>query len=174
MSGALYLGLSLLAVAAVLRVWARLSTLRTPSLMAALAFPTAIGFVIGGLLVARSLGTIPLGLLGAGIGGLAVALPAPWTAATVSPLADRDRVALVSVGLVGLVGSTVTAVALGSLPVALSTLSGGVLVALGYAWLLRPGSDRVPGQRTFRQAAMLAAVANVALIGPTTAIHGTD
>lgn len=171
---AVYTGIALLVLAIAWRGWARLAHLRAPSLLAALAFPSGIGFLVGGAWALPLHGAVPLGLLGAAVGGLSVALPTPWSSAADRPAGDADRIALVCAGLVGLTGSTITAIGLGALPVALFSLGGSAAVAAGYAWLLRPGTSVVPRQETFRRIALVLTVLAVGSVGPTTMIHGVD
>jgi hypothetical protein len=166
---AVYAGVAALAVAVACRAWARLSGLRGPDLAASLALPSGIGFLVGGLLDAPAGEALTAGLIGAAIGGLAHALPAPFSAARAGAAGDPERLVLALTGVASLAGAFVTAwVATGDgagVVVWSSALVGGVGAA--HAWLARPrgGVTPLPAARVVSGVASGIAAAAVALAG---------
>lgn len=146
MSAALYAGIGSLAVGVLCRVWARLSRLRSPDIAAVIALPIGLGLLIAGLTALPPAEAIVVGLLGASVGGLAHALPAPWSAARARPDGEPERITLAVIGVVSLLPAAIVA-AFASLDDPLLPLwSGGAIVALGAAhgFLLRPRAEQTP------------------------------
>ncbi len=147
-----YAGVATLAVGILCRIWSLVSRLRGPDLAATLALPAGLGLLIAGLVPLEPSGAIAAGLLGTAAGGLAHALPAPWSAAR--PAADSvlERTALAVVGTAALVGGAAMLVfGLESIPVQI--VVAGLLIVLGiaYAVLLRPrGTEPSPRRASCR------------------------
>ncbi|QIG39030.1 DUF2157 domain-containing protein [Microbacterium sp. 4R-513] len=145
---AIYAGSSLLAVAVLCRAWAVVSRLRSPDLAAALALPAGLGLLVSGLVSADPAESLVAGLLGASVGGLAHALPAPWSSARRGPDALPERVALAFLGVVSLAAAAITP-AVAEVGTATLVWSTVVVVVLGlaHAWALRAraGLEPLPG-----------------------------
>jgi hypothetical protein len=158
MSGTLYAGFGILVVGVVCRVWAKLSRLRSPDIAAVLALPIGLGLLVAGLTSLPVGESIVAGLIGASVGGLVHALPAPWSAARARADAVPEHVTLAAIGVASLVGAAVVAtyVSLDTIPLPL--WSGGAIIVLGAAHTAllrpRPAAEPLPG------AVVLAAVAS--------------
>ncbi|GAA5195526.1 SCO7613 C-terminal domain-containing membrane protein [Microbacterium jejuense] len=166
---AVYTGVAALAVAVVCRAWARLSGLRGPDLAASLALPAGVGFLVGGVLDAPAGEALTAGLIGAAIGGLAHALPAPFSTARKGAAGDPERLVLALTGVACLAGAFVTTwVATGD-AAGVVVWSGALVGAVGaaHAWLARPrgSSTPLPAGRIVAGVASGIAAAAVALAG---------
>ncbi|WP_203580733.1 SCO7613 C-terminal domain-containing membrane protein [Microbacterium hibisci] len=166
---AVYTGASALVVAVLFRLWARVSHLRGPDLAASLAFPAGIGFLVAGLVDAPAGEAVTAGLLGAAAGGLAHALPAPWSSARRGAEGVPERLVLAVAGVVALVGAALTALFLTGDAVPIVVWSSAGLVALGiaHAWLAgRPvGGAVLPASTAIAGVASGLATAAAALVG---------
>jgi hypothetical protein len=145
---ALYAGLAALVVGVLCRVWSLISRLRGPDLAATLAIPTGLGLLIAGLVPLETSGAITAGLIAASVGGLAHALPSPWSAARSRQDSVVERSALAAIGVAALIGaSAMLAFGLESLTVQL--VAAIAVVAVGAAHLLvlraRGDADAVAG-----------------------------
>lgn len=163
---AIYAGSAALVVAVVCRAWAVLSKLRAPDLAAAVALPVGLGLLLSGVLDAPPVESLLAGLLGAAAGGLAHALPRPWSSARRGAEALPERVALAFIGVAALTAGAATAV-IGGVGGAAIIWSAASVVVLGiaHAWLVRPrsGEERLPGAEALGPIA-----ASVATIAATT------
>ncbi|MBW9092781.1 hypothetical protein JNB62_03690 [Microbacterium jejuense] len=166
---AVYAGVAALAVAVVCRVWARVSGLRGPDLAASLALPAGVGLLVGGLWDAPAGEAMTAGLIGAAVGGLAHALPAPFSSARRGAAGDPERLVLAVAGVASLIGAVVTtAVATGDAAGVVVWSSASVaVVGAAHAWFARPrhGVDRLPGARIVSGVASGVATAAVAVAG---------
>jgi hypothetical protein len=146
LSATLYAGIGALTVGLLCRVWARLSRLRSPDIASVLALPIGLGLLIAGLTAPPPAEAIVVGLLGASVGGLAHALPAPWSAARARPDAEPERITLAVVGVAALVPAAIVAAFASPDDPLLPLWSGGAIVALGaaHAFLLRPRAEQAP------------------------------
>ena len=88
-------------------MWSVVSRLRGPDIAATLALPAGIGLLVAGLIPLETNGAITAGLLGTAVGGLAYALPAPWSAARSGRDSVPERTALAAIGVAALAGSAV-------------------------------------------------------------------
>ncbi|MFE1646472.1 SCO7613 C-terminal domain-containing membrane protein [Microbacterium sp. P01] len=140
---AVYAGVAALVVGVLLRVWARLSRLRAPDLVAVLALPTGLGLLVGGLSGLESNAAIVAGLLGASVGGMAHTLPPPWSAARARADAVPERVTLAVVGVISLVGAAAVAAVSSPDSIVLPLWSTVAIVGLSatHAFLLRARTD---------------------------------
>ena len=93
--------------------WSVISRLRGPDLAATLALPTGLGLLVAGLLPLETSAAITAGLLGTALGGLAHALPAPWSAARSGQDTVPERTALMAIGVAALAGGAGTTLFLG-------------------------------------------------------------
>ncbi len=146
MDAVVYAGIATLAVGAVCRLWAVISRLRGPDLAATLALPTGLGLLIAGLVPLEPAGAVTAGLLGTAVGGLAHALPAPWSAARSRAESIPERTALAVIGVAALVGGAATSLLLGLESMAVQLVAAGVVIVVGAAYtvLLRPREDVEP------------------------------
>ncbi|MFC8680709.1 SCO7613 C-terminal domain-containing membrane protein [Microbacterium ureisolvens] len=172
---ALYAGSAAIVVAAVCRLWARLSGLRGPDLAASLALPAGVGFLVGGLVDLPPAQAVTAGFLGAAAGGLTHALPAPLSAARRGPDGAPERLVLAVAGVTALIGAAVTAaVATGdAVGVVLWSSAGVALLGAAHAWAVRPRPEQapLPGARIISGVASSLAVAAVGLAGWQLAIR---
>ncbi|ALJ18735.1 SCO7613 C-terminal domain-containing membrane protein [Microbacterium sp. No. 7] len=104
---AVYTGVAVLAVGALCRAWALASSLRVPDLAAVVAVPAGLGFLVAGIADLPAPGGLVAGLLGASAGGLAHALPRPWSSARSRTDAVPERTALAVAGVVAVALSAV-------------------------------------------------------------------
>lgn len=166
---ATYAGVSALVVGAVCRVWARFSGLRGPDLAAAVALPTGVGLLIGGMLALPPAEAAVAGLLGASVGGLLHALPAPVSSARSGRAAWPERVTLAVIGVASLLAAAVTtAVATGpALPVVVWSAALTLLLGTAHGLLLAPRGDAepLPGAPLLVGIASSVAVASAGLAG---------
>lgn len=146
MSATLYAGIGSLAVGVLCRVWARLSRLRSPDIAAVIALPIGLGLLIAGLTAPPPAEAVVVGLLGASVGGLAHALPAPWSAARARPDAEPERITLAVIGVAALVPAAIVAASASLDDPLLPLWSGAAIVVLGaaHAFLLRPRAEQTP------------------------------
>jgi len=166
---AVYTGIAALAVAVVCRAWARLSGLRGPDLAASLALPAGVGFLVGGLLDAPAGEALTAGLIGAAAGGLAHALPAPFSSARRGAAGEPERLVLALAGVTSLIAAVVTtAVATGDAAAVVVWSSALVgVVGAAHAWCARPrgGVEALPGARIVSGVASGVAAAAVGVAG---------
>lgn len=143
---AVYAGVSALVVAVVCRLWARLSGLRGPDLAASLALPAGIAFLVGGLVDLPAGEAVTAGFLGAAAGGLAHALPAPWSAARSGAAGAPERLILALAGIGALIGAAVTAAVATGDAAAVVVWAGALVAVLGaaHAWVAYPRADVEP------------------------------
>ncbi|MBD3943746.1 hypothetical protein IF188_18800 [Microbacterium sp. NEAU-LLC] len=136
---AVYTGVAALVVAALCRVWARVSGLRGPDLATSLAVPAGAGFLVGGLAALPSAEALVAGFLGAGVGGLVHALPAPWSSARGGAGGVPERVVLAASGILAVIAAALTAWTATGDAVAVAVWSSALVVVLGaaHAWLAR-------------------------------------
>lgn len=140
---AVWTGIGALAVAIVGRVWALVSRLRTPDLAASVALPAGIGFLLGGTVALAPMEALIAGLLGAAVGGLAHALPAPASAARSGADGNAERVVLAIVGLSSLAASALLIpLFIGDVGGAIWANSGVLVIGSAYAFVLRPSAAR--------------------------------
>ncbi|WES63508.1 hypothetical protein P0L94_13680 [Microbacter sp. GSS18] len=88
-----YAGVATLAVAAVCRTWAWYSKLRAPDMASVLALPAGLALLAAGVIELPDGQAVIVGLLGGAAGGLAHALPAPWSAARQPAVPEREVLA---------------------------------------------------------------------------------
>jgi hypothetical protein len=166
---AIYAGVSTLVVGVICRIWASASKLRGPDLAAALALPAGIGLLIGGMLSLEPNEAAVAGLLGASAGGLAHALPTPWSSARTGRDAVPERVTLAMIGIATLTAAAITAAVLASDTLALVVWSSllGLVLGTTHAVSLRTraGAEPLPGARALAGLASAVAVASVGLAG---------
>ncbi|MFE5408322.1 SCO7613 C-terminal domain-containing membrane protein [Microbacterium sp. NPDC056569] len=166
---AVYTGISALVVAVACRVWARVSGLRGPDLAASLALPAGIAFLVGGFVDLPPAEAVTAGFLGAAAGGLAHALPAPWSAARSGAAGVPERLVLALSGVGALVGAAVTAaVATGdAAPVMVWSSASVAVLGAAHTWVVRPraGVEPLPGARVVSGVASSLATATVGLTG---------
>jgi hypothetical protein len=166
---ALYAGVSILVIGALCRGWARIAKLRSPDIAAVLALPIGLGLVVGGVVALPAGEALVAGLLGAALGGLAHALPAPWSSARARADAVPERITLVSVGVASLVAAALVAAPVSLDSIAVPIWSGAAVVALGAAhWLLlrpRPAVEPLPGAAALAGIASGTAAAVATLLG---------
>jgi trimeric autotransporter adhesin len=170
---ALYAGAAALVVGVLCRLWSRLSRLRVPDLAAVLALPAGLGLLVAGLMPLENAPAIVAGLLGASAGGLAHALPAPWSAARSREESVPERTALAIVGVAALVGAAGVAAFTG-IPgylapgdIFVPLWSGACLIVLGIAHvlLLRPAHGAEPLPSAGVLAGVAAAIAALVAAG---------
>lgn len=159
---ALYAGVSALVVAVISRLWARVSHLRGPDLAASLALPAGLGFLVGGLTSLPLAEALTAGLLGAAAGGLAHALPAPFSSARRGRNAVAERLVLALSGVGALVAAGVSAALLtwDALPVVIWSSIGLVVLGIAHAWLAHRPVDGAP----LPAAAVVSGVASVVAV----------
>ncbi|MFD4958063.1 SCO7613 C-terminal domain-containing membrane protein [Microbacterium sp. NPDC058389] len=166
---AVYTGIAALAVAVVCRAWARVSGLRGPDLAASLALPAGVGFLVGGLLDAPAGEALTAGLIGAAIGGLAHALPAPFSSARRGAAGDPERLVLALAGVASLIGAFVTTIVATGDAAPVVVWSSALVGAVGaaHAWFARPrrGVDPLPGARIVSGVSSGVAASAIALAG---------
>ena len=104
MDAVVYAGVAALAVGVVCRLWALISRLRGPDIAATLALPTGLGLLVAGLVPLETSGAIAAGFIGTAVGGLAHALPAPWSSARSASDSVPERTALAAIGTAALLG----------------------------------------------------------------------
>ncbi|MDR6199805.1 SpoU rRNA methylase family enzyme [Microbacterium sp. SORGH_AS428] len=157
---AVWTGIGAFAVAVIGRAWARISRLRTPDLAASLALPAGIGFLVGGAVAVPPPEALIAGLLGAAVGGLAHALPAPASSARSGETGAVERFVLAIVGLFALaVGALLTPLFAEGIGAAVWANAGVVVIGSAYAFVLRPAaSERVAGAWLGAAASVLAAL----------------
>ncbi len=155
---ALYAGVSILAIGVLCRAWAKLSRLRSPDIAAVLALPIGLGLVVAGVVSLPTGEAIVAGLLAAALGGLAHALPAPWSSARAREDAVPERITLVVIGIAALVAAAIVAAPVSLDSIAVPLWSGAAVIGLGaaHALLLRPR----PGLEPLPAATALAATAS--------------
>lgn len=158
---AVWTGIGALAVAVIGRAWARLSRLRTPDLAASLALPAGIGFLVGGALALPSSEALIAGLLGAAVGGLACALPAPASSARSGEAGAVERLMLAIVGLSALAaGALLTPLFVEGVGAAIWANAGVLVIGSAYAFVLRPAApERIAGAWLGAAASVLATLA---------------
>ncbi|MFK4836482.1 hypothetical protein ACI3KY_12215 [Microbacterium sp. ZW T2_14] len=165
---AVYAGAAALVVAVVCRLWARISGLRGPDLAASLALPAGVAFLVGGLVDLPVGEAVTAGFLGAAVGGLAHALPAPWSAARSGAAGTPERLILALAGIGSLVGAAVTAALATGDAAPVIVWSSALVAVLGaaHAWAAHPrtGIEPLPGAVVIAGAAssVAAAVAGIA------------
>lgn len=171
-----YAGVSILVIGVLCRVWATLSRLRSPDIAAVLALPIGLGLVVGGAVDLPTGEALVAGLLSASIGGLAHALPAPWSSARARADAVPERVTLVAIGVAALVAAAIAAAIVSLDSIAVPLWSGAAIIALGAAHtlLLRPTPTReeLPARAAFAAAASGTAAAVATLLGWQLALRG--
>jgi hypothetical protein len=142
MKPALYAGIAALVVGALCRAWSVISRLRGPDLAATLALPAGLGLLVAGLVPLDTTGAIAAGFLGTAVGGLAFALPAPWSAARVRADSVPERTGLAVIGALSLLGGAVMlGVGLESFVVQLVMAIVVITLGVAYGLLLRPRED---------------------------------
>lgn len=158
---AVWTGIGALAVAVIGRAWARFSRLRTPDLAASLALPAGIGLLLGGAAALSPSEALVAGLLGAAVGGLAYALPAPASSARPGAEGAVERLVLAIVGLSALaVGALLTPLFVQGVGGAIWANVGVVVIGSVYAFVLRPAArERVAGAWLGAAASVLATLA---------------
>ncbi|HEX5857184.1 MAG TPA: hypothetical protein VFY91_03655 [Microbacterium sp.] len=175
MDAVVYAGIVTLAIGILCRVWSVLSRLRGPDLAATLALPVGLGLLAAGLLPLETSAVIAIGLLGTALGGLAHALPAPWSAARPGRDSLPERTALMAIGLAGLAGGAATTLFLGleSMTVQLVAAAAVIVLAVAYAVALRPraGIEPLPASAPLGQAASALAAGFTASLGWQMAIQ---
>ncbi|WP_163615786.1 hypothetical protein [Microbacterium sp. B35-30] len=166
---AVYAGISALVVAVLCRLWSRISGLRGPDLAASLALPAGAAFLVGGLIDLPTAEAVTAGFLGAAAGGLAHALPAPWSAARSGAASVPERLVLALAGVGSLIGAAVTAaVATGdAAPVVVWCAALVAVLGAAHAWAAqpRPGVEPLPGAGVIAGVASSVAAAVVGLAG---------
>lgn len=169
MAPAVYAGLAALIVGVVCRVWSVFSRLRGPDLAATLALPAGLGLLVAGLLPLETNAAITAGFLGAAVGGLAHALPAPLSAARSGRDSVPERTALMIIGVTALFGAAVMTLLAGLESMAVQLVAAAVVIGLGVAYtaLLREREDAepLPAARVFRSVAASTAAGVTALLG---------
>lgn len=158
---AVWTGIGALAVAVIGRAWARFSRLRTPDLAASLALPAGCGFLLGGAVALPSSEALIAGLLGAAVGGLAHAFPAPASSAQPGADGALERLVLAIVGLSALAaGALLTPLFVEGVGGAIWANAGVFVTGSAYAFVLRPAAPaRVAGVWLGAAASVLAALA---------------
>ncbi len=162
-----YAGVAALAVGVVCRLWSLISRLRGPDLAATLALPTGLGLLIAGLVPLETSGAIAAGFIGTAVGGLAHALPAPWSSARSASDSVPERTALAAIGTAALLGGAVM-VTVGLESMLVQLVAAGLVIVLGiaYALLLRPRDGRsLPAARALAATAGAVAGAVTASLG---------
>ena len=166
---ALYAGISILAVGVLCRVWAKLSHLRSPDIASVLALPIGVGLVVVGAVSLPTGEAIVAGLLGAAAGGLAHALPAPWSSARTRADAVPERTTLAAIGVAALMVAAIVAAVVSLDSIAVPLWTGGAIVALGaaHAFVLRPRQthEPLPAATPFAAAASGTGAAVATLLG---------
>ncbi|MDN3497489.1 hypothetical protein QL996_16230 [Planococcus sp. APC 4015] len=163
---AVWAGLSALVIAVLCRLWSRLSGLRVPDLTAAVAIPSGLGLLLGGILDLPTPEAVTAGLLGAAAGGLVHALPAPWSAARPPRDAVAERLVLAVAGVVALVtAGGVLVIATDGVAAAVWGTAGLVVLGSAHAVLLRPGVEPLPGAALMRGVSSALAAAAAATVG---------
>ncbi|WP_344058579.1 SCO7613 C-terminal domain-containing membrane protein [Microbacterium pumilum] len=168
MDPVVYAGVAALALAAVCRAWAVFSRLRGPDLAATLALPTGVGLLVAGLVPLDTAGAFAAGFVGTAIGGLAFALPAPWSAARTRTDSVPEHTALAVLGMAGLVGAgAMLALGLESIPVQLMLAVSVIVLGIAYVLLLRtrPDAEPLPASRALEAAAGAVSAAATATLG---------
>ncbi|MDY0908163.1 SCO7613 C-terminal domain-containing membrane protein [Microbacterium sp. CFBP9034] len=137
---ALYAGVSALVVGVICRLWSLVSHLRGPDLAATLALPTGLGLLVAGLLPFDIAAAVVGGLVGAALGGLLHALPAPWSAARSRQESLPERMTLAVIGVAATVVGAAVALAIGldTIPGQLVAALAVIAVGVAHAVLLRP------------------------------------
>ena len=153
------------------RVWAKLAGLRSPDIAAVLALPVGLGLVVGGATSLPPGEALVAGLLGAAAGGLAHALPAPWSSARARTDSVPEQVTLAVIGVAALVAAAVVAAFVSPDSIAFALWTGVAIIVLGAAHtaLLRPrrGAEPLPA------AALLAGVASSVAAAVATVLGGS-
>lgn len=163
---AVWTGIGALAVAVMGRAWARVSRLRTPDLAASLALPAGIGFLIGGAVWLPPAEALLAGLLGAAVGGLAHALPAPASSARPGEQQNVERFVLATVGLAALAASALlTPLFAEGIGGAIWANAGVLVIGSAYAFTLRPAVGRRVGATWLGSAASVLAALALATAG---------
>ncbi len=170
MEGSTYAGLATLAVAVVCRIWARLSHLRAPDLASVIALPAGLGLLIGGLTAPSAGDAGPAwvwGLVGAAVGGLTFALPAPWSAARDE--SEGERTTLSAIGLAALITATGLSFFVASRDIAFVLWAVPLLVIVAAAWWValarRAARIRLDWAPTFATIVACAGVAAASTLG---------
>lgn len=94
----IYAGAATLGLAALLRLWARLSALRAPDIASVLALPTGVALLAGGVVDLSPGGAVVVAFAGAAAGALTHGLPSPWSAARTDATAERTALAAIGAG----------------------------------------------------------------------------
>ena len=159
-----YAGVAALTVGVLCRVWSLISRLRGPDLAAILALPTGLGLLVAGVVPLEASGAIAAGFLGTAVGGLAHALPAPWSAARSRDDAVPERTALAVIGMASLLGAAAM-LAMGLESAVVQVMVAAAVIALGsvYSVVLQPRGDRETLPGAFALHATAAAIAVVVL-----------
>ncbi|MEV5070202.1 hypothetical protein MRBLMI12_001801 [Microbacterium sp. LMI12-1-1.1] len=175
---AVYAGVAALVVAVVCRLWARISGLRGPDLAASLALPAGVAFLVGGVVDLPAGEAVTAGFLGAAVGGLAHALPAPWSAARSGAAGAPERLILALAGIGSLIGAAVTAAVATGDAAPVVVWSSALVTALGaaHAWAAHPraGVEPLPGAIVIAGIASSVAAAAAGLAGWQLALRLDD